>query len=105
VVDRVLLVSDGSLSMGAQDKLGSERALGPGHRVSVDGHTDATGPEAYNQGLSERRARAVRDYLVSKGVPGARLQAVGYGEANPIASNATREGRALNRRVELRMMK
>ena len=75
----------------------------PTRKVNVEGFTDWTGPEAYNQRLSERRARAVKDYLVSKGLPAAQLHAVGFGEANPIATNETREGRALNRRVELRM--
>jgi OOP family OmpA-OmpF porin len=70
-------------------------------RVKVDGHTDSIGTEAYNEGLSERRARAVRDYLVSKGVGEGRLTARGLGEMQPIASNDTSDGRARNRRVEL----
>jgi len=69
--------------------------------VEVAGHTDSTGPEAYNQGLSERRAKSVQDYLVSKGVRASRLTAKGYGESMPVASNDTEEGRAENRRVEL----
>jgi len=69
--------------------------------VSVGGHTDSVGTDAYNQGLSERRALAVKDYLVGKGVDGSRLSSMGYGEASPIASNDTADGRALNRRVEL----
>ena len=69
--------------------------------VEVAGHTDSTGPEAYNQGLSERRANSVRDYLVEKGVRASRLSAKGYGESMPVASNDTKEGRAENRRVEL----
>ena len=69
--------------------------------VEVAGHTDSTGPEDYNQGLSERRANSVKDYLVSKGVQAQRLQAKGYGESMPVASNDTKEGRAENRRVEL----
>jgi OOP family OmpA-OmpF porin len=68
---------------------------------TVSGHTDSTGPEVYNQGLSERRAAAVKNWLVSNGVSAARLEAVGYGEAQPKYDNATREGRKLNRRVEL----
>ncbi|MBE0576433.1 MAG: OmpA family protein [Desulfuromonadales bacterium] len=67
----------------------------------VSGHTDSTGPEAYNQGLSERRAASVKNWLVSNGVSAARLEAVGYGETQPKYDNATREGRKLNRRVEL----
>jgi OOP family OmpA-OmpF porin len=69
--------------------------------VEVAGHTDSTGPEDYNQGLSERRANAVRDYLVDKGIRASRLTARGYGESRPVASNDTKEGRAENRRVEL----
>ena len=71
--------------------------------VSVGGHTDSVGADAYNQGLSERRAAAVKDYLVGKGVDSSRLSTAGYGEANPIASNDTADGRALNRRVELNL--
>ena len=84
--------------------LGEAMAQCPSRRVSVEGHTDATGPDTYNQGLSERRAKAVRDHLVSKGADGSKLTTAGYGESNPIASNDTREGRALNRRVDLRMV-
>jgi outer membrane protein OmpA-like peptidoglycan-associated protein len=75
----------------------------PGARVRIEGHADSTGPEAYNQGLSERRANSVRGHLVSQGVEASRLTTVGYGESRPIADNATREGRALNRRVELQV--
>jgi OOP family OmpA-OmpF porin len=67
----------------------------------VAGHTDSTGPEGYNQGLSERRAASVKDWLVAHGVPAANLEAQGYGELNPKYDNATREGRRLNRRVEI----
>ncbi len=67
----------------------------------VEGHTDSVGSDAYNQGLSERRANAVRDVLVNQyGVSGDRVNAVGYGEARPVADNATDSGRAINRRVE-----
>ncbi|MDO9387573.1 MAG: OmpA family protein [Thiobacillus sp.] len=69
--------------------------------VEVAGHTCSIGTEEYNLGLSQRRAEAVRNYLVSKGVSADRLTARGYGESRPVASNATREGRAQNRRVEL----
>lgn len=67
----------------------------------VEGHTDSVGTDAYNQGLSERRANAVREVLVNQyGVSGDRVNAVGYGEARPVADNATDSGRAINRRVE-----
>jgi outer membrane protein OmpA-like peptidoglycan-associated protein len=75
----------------------------PDMRVEVAGHTDNIGSDAYNQKLSERRAQAVVDYLVSTGVDPKRLKAVGYGKTKPIASNATEEGRAQNRRVELQI--
>ena len=69
--------------------------------TTVEGHTDSTGPENYNQQLSERRADAVRQVLVEQyGVESERVSSVGYGESRPIADNSTREGRALNRRVE-----
>jgi OOP family OmpA-OmpF porin len=73
----------------------------PGVRVEVAGHTDATGTDEYNQGLSERRAQSVVDYLAGKGVSAGRLDAAGYGESKPVADNGTRDGRAQNRRVEL----
>ena len=69
--------------------------------VEVAGHTDSVGSEEYNQALSERRAIAVKDYLESQGITATRLSARGYGEAQPVASNDTDEGRAQNRRVEL----
>jgi len=66
------------------------------------GHTDSVGPEEYNMRLSQRRAEAVHEYFVNKGVARNRLRSVGYGESSPVASNDTPEGRHLNRRVELR---
>ena len=67
----------------------------------VEGHTDSVGSDAYNQTLSERRANAVRDVLVNQyGVGVDRVNAVGYGEARPVADNANADGRAVNRRVE-----
>ena len=67
----------------------------------VEGHTDSRGSESYNQGLSQRRADAVRDYLVQRGYPANRIQTRGKGEGSPIADNASPEGRANNRRVEI----
>lgn len=72
--------------------------------VDVYGHTDSTGSEAYNQDLSERRANAVAGYLVSHGVEDARIATRGFGETQPVASNATEEGRAANRRVEIKIV-
>jgi len=70
----------------------------PDLRVSVEGHTDSVGSDAYNQKLSERRAMAVRDYIVAQGVDAIRITIVGFGESKPVASNDTEEGRAQNRR-------
>lgn len=72
-------------------------------KVLVTGHTDALGPQSYNLGLSQRRAQAVMDYLVGKGVEASRVAADGEGEFSPIASNDTEEGRAQNRRVEFKI--
>jgi len=72
--------------------------------ILATGYTDSTGPEAYNLKLSERRAQSVKDYLVSKGIPSNLIYTEGKGMADPIASNATREGRALNRRVEIEIV-
>jgi len=69
--------------------------------IIVEGHTDSRGSESYNQGLSQRRADAVRNYLVQQGYPGDRIQARGMGKGTPIASNSSSEGRANNRRVEI----
>jgi OmpA-OmpF porin, OOP family len=74
----------------------------PGRTVVVEGHTCNIGPAVYNQGLSERRAASVRTFLVNEGVAAERLKTVGYGLTNPKYDNKTREGRSLNRRVELR---
>jgi OOP family OmpA-OmpF porin len=71
--------------------------------VEVAGHTDSDGDETYNASLSLGRALAVRDYLIGVGIDPARVTARGYGESEPIADNATAEGRAQNRRVELRV--
>ena len=72
--------------------------------IDVLGHTDSTGSDTYNQGLSERRASSVAGYLESRGVQSARVATRGYGESQPKASNATEEGRAENRRVEIRLV-
>ncbi len=72
--------------------------------VVAAGHTDSKGSNDYNQALSERRANSVSQYLLVKGVVEARIEAVGFGEGNPIADNETTGGRALNRRVELSLI-
>lgn len=76
----------------------------PRLRVELQGHTDSSGSDAYNLKLSERRAQAVREYLLAQGVSGEQVEARGYGEAQPIASNATAEGRARNRRVVMKVL-
>jgi len=73
----------------------------PNEKFELKGYTDSTGPDAYNMKLSQRRADAVRDAMIKKGVPADQITAKGYGKADPVASNATKEGRAQNRRVEL----
>ena len=73
----------------------------PDTTVAVVGHTDNTGSAAYNQDLSERRADAVRAVLINAGVSPARIRAIGAGENQPIATNQTADGRALNRRVDI----
>jgi outer membrane protein OmpA-like peptidoglycan-associated protein len=80
----------------------------PNITVTIEGHTDSIGSEAYNQRLSERRAKAVKQYLVSRGVEASRLETIGKGESEPIADNTKNgrdnpEGRAMNRRAELKV--
>jgi outer membrane protein OmpA-like peptidoglycan-associated protein len=73
----------------------------PERRVVIEGHTDSVGSDTYNLDLSERRADAVRDFLLQNGVNAAQMSTRGYGKASPVASNDTAEGRQQNRRVEL----
>jgi outer membrane protein OmpA-like peptidoglycan-associated protein len=78
-------------------------ARNPTVAAVIEGHTDSRGTAAYNQDLSERRALAARDFIVALGVAPERLAASGFGESAPIATNATEEGRAQNRRIEFRL--
>jgi outer membrane protein OmpA-like peptidoglycan-associated protein len=75
----------------------------PDLKLSIDGHTDNTGTPEKNQTLSENRANAVKNYLVSKGIDESRLTAAGHGQDQPIADNKTAAGRQKNRRVELKL--
>lgn len=97
--DSVRLTDD---SMAILDEAAKILVRHPDLAVEVAGHTDSQGAAAYNLDLSERRAVAVRNYLISRGANAAMVSARGYGESEPIADNGSREGRALNRRVELR---
>ncbi|MEZ5825519.1 MAG: OmpA family protein [Geminicoccaceae bacterium] len=83
------------------DMLAEQMNANPQQSFEVQGHADSRGSDAYNQGLSERRAQSVVSYLAGKGVKADRLTAVGFGENRPVASNDTEEGRAQNRRVEI----
>ncbi len=73
----------------------------PKTTIRIEGYTDSSGPEQYNQELSEQRAEAVKNALITKGVTPQRMVTVGLGESNPIASNQTAEGRQMNRRVNV----
>lgn len=86
---------------GVLDPFASQLRDDPNARVSIIGHTDSSGSEAINDPLSVARARSVRDYLVTRGVASAHVQTAGRGEREPIADNATEQGRARNRRVEI----
>ncbi|WP_420603063.1 DUF5723 family protein [Flagellimonas sp.] len=77
----------------------------PNAKFTVEGHTDSVGSASSNQKLSEARANSVKDFLIKEGIAADRLNAIGYGEENPIASNATRSGRKQNRRVEINLIK
>nr|WP_067290503.1 OmpA family protein [Marinobacterium profundum] len=94
-----------SPEMGAHLALLSQRLKNQGARtrITVVGHADSQGNAAYNQALSERRARTIATYLVSQGIDAYRIEVQGAGETQPVASNATAAGRAKNRRVEIYM--
>ncbi len=72
--------------------------------LEIEGHTDSTGPESHNLALGLRRAEAVRRYLSQQGIPLHRMSVISYGESKPVADNSSREGRATNRRVEVRVL-
>ncbi|RYZ51200.1 MAG: OmpA family protein, partial [Chitinophagaceae bacterium] len=90
----------GSSAQGNLDKLVTILNRYPDTDITVIGHTDSKGTDAYNQGLSERRANAVVSYLRNHNIATGRLKAKGMGESDPIATNDTDDGRANNRRVE-----
>jgi outer membrane protein OmpA-like peptidoglycan-associated protein len=89
---------------GAKDRLNKVADVlkdNPNRKITVEGHTDSTGKAATNDKLSQQRADAVKDYLMIRGVPSKQITTKGFGASHPIASNATTEGRAENRRVEI----
>ena len=90
-----------SPAMDSLNKAAETLVQYPETTVTVAGHTDSTGNDSINQPLSERRAQSVSGYLVQRGVAGSRLNTVGYGSRQPIASNDNETGRAQNRRVEI----
>jgi OmpA-OmpF porin, OOP family len=96
--DKSVLRPDGRKSI--DDALAKIRGVDI-EMVIATGHTDSVGSDAYNQRLSERRANAVKEYLVSKGIPAAKITTIGKGESQPVATNRTAEGRQKNRRVDI----
>jgi len=86
------------------DRVAESMIKYPNSLIDVYGHTDSTGSDAYNQTLSENRARTVANYLASRGVSSARIRSQGFGETMPIADNATESGRSKNRRVEIKIV-
>jgi len=91
-------------SFAALDAVAARLKANPGVKVEIAGHTDNSGLAETNRALSQRRAEMVMTYLVSKGVPAANITARGYGSDKPVADNASADGRAQNRRVELRLV-
>lgn len=89
-----------SAAMANLDKLAEVLKNNPDTNINIYGHTDSKGTDEYNLSLSDRRAAAVKAYLVSKGIASSRIHTMGVGEKEPIASNDTEAGRAQNRRVE-----
>ena len=97
-------VNQATLTPGAMNNLSTLVTFLKAHperHVTIEGYTDSTGSEAYNLELSQRRAEAVRNFLIQSGIGASRLTATGYGEASPIAPNTTAAGRLQNRRVEV----
>ena len=102
--DLLFPVNSATIQPGGVDEINRvARVLSqyPQTTVIVAGHTDSTGSESANQQLSERRANAVKNAIIGKGVAAQRISAIGYGESKPITDNATESGRRLNRRVEI----
>ena len=89
---------------GTLDSVSANLVQYPNSIIDVYGHTDSTGSDAFNQRLSEQRAQSVTNYMVSRGVAGARVRWQGFGESQPVADNDTEFGRSRNRRVEIKII-
>jgi outer membrane protein OmpA-like peptidoglycan-associated protein len=92
-------------SFPALDELYKSLDFNPTMQIEIAGHTDSVGSDQANLKLSQGRANSVRAYLIKKGIEARRVQAKGYGETQPIASNSTEKGRQMNRRTEVRVLK
>jgi len=99
--DKAVLKPEGKAKL--DDLVGKVKGINLEVIIAV-GHTDATGPDSYNQKLSVKRSEAVKAYLVSKGIEKNRVYTEGKGEAQPVADNKTKEGRSKNRRVEIEVV-
>lgn len=107
---KTILFNSGKSSIKAESNTVLKEIVGilkeyPTAKFSIEGHTDSSGSNTLNQRLSDSRANAVKSYLIENGIDQFRLSAIGYGESNPISSNATRLGRSQNRRVEINLVK
>ena len=103
-LDILFPIDSASLSAGSKgslDEIASVLNEYTKTAIVVQGYTDSTGTEEHNQDLSERRAQAVKNYLVIRGVDEVRMNALGFGESSPIASNSTEDGRRMNRHVDI----
>ncbi len=105
--DYLFSVNSSILQAGAYDEIDRVAQVlnkFPQTTIQIAGHTDSTGSETYNMQLSQRRADAVKNALIGRGVNPARMTTIGYGESKPVATNATEAGRQQNRRVEIRII-
>lgn len=105
--DVIFTTGSATLAPGATQRLQPLTAYltsNPNVRVRIDGHTDSQGSAAYNQTLSQNRANSVKAALVTAGIDGGRIDAIGHGESQPVATNATAAGRQQNRRVEITLL-
>ena len=92
-------------SMGEVDNLAAILKAYEAISITVEGHTDSAGDDTMNLNLSQKRADSVKSRLVAQGIDGSRISTKGYGETNPIGDNSTKEGMAMNRRIEVKINK